>query len=293
MNLQEVLRSWSRAFVAQFSPRILFLSLLPLVLSLLLWGGLMWWRMQSILDFVQSYYVNHESANSAGQMLSSLGLLALKTVIVPLVTMWALLPAMIMSSLLFIGLIVMPVISRYVGQRDFPQLEKRQGGSLLGSIGFSLLSFFIFTFLWVVTLPLIFFPPIYFFVQPLLWGWLTYRIMAYDALAAYADAEERQTIFSQHRGSLLLIGVVAGWFGTLPTALWLGGAMSLAYVAFFPFFVSVAIWLYLLIFIYSGCWFQYYCLQALQKLRTSREASAKTLTPDLGEKRSNEVLENQ
>lgn len=279
MNLSAVLRSWSRAFVAQFSPKVLLLSLVPLLLSLMLWGGLMWWRMQSILDFVQNFYVNHESGSSAAQLLNSLGLLALKTVIVPLVTMWALLPVMIMTSLLFIGVIVMPVVGRIIGKKDFPQLERRQGGSFFSSLGFSVFTFFLFTVLWIVTLPLIFFPPIYVVVQPLLWGWLTYRIMAYDALALHADAEERKELFAQHRGSFLLMGVIAGWVGTLPGALWLGGAMSLAYVAFFPFFVSIAIWLYLVIFIYTGCWFQYYCLQALHELRLKRvEKNAPTVT---------------
>ncbi len=283
MNLQAVLRSWGRAFTAQFSPKILLLSIVPLILSLLLWGGLMWWRMQSILDFFQSYYTNHEAGSSAAQLLNSLGLLTLKTVIVPLVTMWALLPAMIMSCILFIGLIVMPAVARIVSKKDFPNLERRQGGSFLGSLGFSLFTFFLFTVLWVITLPLMFFPPIYVFVQPLLWGWLTYRIMAYDALALHADAEERQTLFTQHRASFLLMGLIAGWFGTLPGALWLGGAMSVAYVAFFPFFVSVAIWLYLVIFIYTGCWFQYYCLQALQDLRSKTQVVVEAETPKLSE----------
>ncbi|WMW81772.1 EI24 domain-containing protein [Undibacterium cyanobacteriorum] len=276
MNLSAVLRSWSRAFVAQFSPKVLLLSLVPLVLSLMLWGGLMWWRMQSILDFVQNFYVNHESGSSAAQLLNSLGLLALKTVIVPLVTMWALLPVMIMTSLLFIGVIVMPAVGRIIGKKDFPQLERRQGGSFFSSLGFSLFTFFLFTVLWIVTLPLIFFPPIYVVVQPLLWGWLTYRIMAYDALALHADPEERKALFAQHRGSFLVMGLIAGWVGTLPGAFWLGGAMSVAYVAFFPFFVSIAIWLYLVIFIYTGCWFQYYCLDALQELRAKTSNAVAT-----------------
>ena len=32
------------------------------------------------------------------------------------------------------------------------------------------------------------------FVQPFVVGWLTYRIMVYDALALHADVEERQTL---------------------------------------------------------------------------------------------------
>ena len=41
-------------------------------------------------------------------------------------------------------------------------------------------------------------------------------------------------------------------------------------VVFFPFLAAFAIWLYVLIFIFTGLWFQYYCLEALSRLRGVR-----------------------
>jgi hypothetical protein len=35
---------------------------------------------------------------------------------------------------------------------------------------------------------------------------------------------------------------------------------------------AVAIWLYLLIFMFSGLWFQHYCLDSLARLRSMPEA---------------------
>jgi hypothetical protein len=64
--------------------------------------------------------------------------------VVPLVAMWLLLPLMVFTALLCIGLFAMPAISKHVGSRHYPQLEQRHGGSLLGSIGYSLSSFVIF-----------------------------------------------------------------------------------------------------------------------------------------------------
>ncbi|MBC3874829.1 EI24 domain-containing protein [Undibacterium flavidum] len=272
MNFTAVLRSWARALSTQFRFKILLLSVIPLLISLAVWGGLMAWRLQAVFDFIQSYFSNHDGFTNASAILNSLGLLALKTVIVPLLAMWLLLPLVIITSLLFIGVLVMPTIAKHVGQRDFPQLELRRGSSFLASLGFSLGSFFLFVFAWVVTLPLFFVPPIYVLVQPLLWGWLTYRVMSYDALAPFADKQERQLLVARHRGSLLLIGLIAGWFSGLPSMLWMGGAMSMAYVAFFPIFVSLAIWAYLLIFIFTGLWYQHFCLDALQVLRQERHA---------------------
>lgn len=272
MNFTAVLRSWARALSTQFRFKILLLSVIPLLISLAVWGGLMAWRLQAVFDFIQSYFSNHDGFANASAILNSLGLLALKTVIVPLLAMWLLLPLVIITSLLFIGVLVMPTVAKHVGQRDFPQLELRRRSSFFASLGFSLGSFFIFVFAWIVTLPLFFVPPVYVLVQPLLWGWLTYRVMSYDALAPFADKQERQLLVAKHRGSLLLIGIIAGWFSGLPSMLWMGGAMSMAYVAFFPIFVSLAIWAYLLIFIFTGLWYQHFCLDALQALRQEQNA---------------------
>ncbi len=51
----------------------------------------------------------------------------------------------------------------------------------------------------VVTLPLWLIPPFFALISPLLWGWLTYRVMTYDALAVYASAEERRLIVRDSR----------------------------------------------------------------------------------------------
>jgi hypothetical protein len=44
-------------------------------------------------------------------------------------------------------------------------------------------------------------------------------------------------------------------------------------VILFPALAAVAIWLYLLIFMFSGLWFQHYCLDSLAFLRSTPIAS--------------------
>jgi hypothetical protein len=276
MNLQAMIGSWGKAVVAQFHFRILLLSLLPFFLSLILWGLAMWWGLQDLIDFIHGFFAAHDGFKTAGDLLASTGMLAFKTVIVPLIAMWLLLPLMVLSSLLITGLMAMPVISRHVSSRAYPQLEQRKGGSLFGSLWHSLSSFVIFLLLWLLSLPLVLIPPVHFVVQPLLWGWLTYRVMAYDALADHADAEERKILTRSHRLPFLIMGTICGVIGAAPMVLWIGGVMS---VVFFPFFAGLAIWLYVLVFIFSGLWFQYYCMAALQQLRNAAAATAITAAP--------------
>ncbi|HJV85423.1 MAG TPA: EI24 domain-containing protein [Noviherbaspirillum sp.] len=262
--MRPVLIAFGRAVLSQLHFRMLLLTVLPFVLSLVIWGILLWLGLQPMIDWLHAYFSESGGFAVAGNVLGWLGLGALKTVLVPLLAMWVLLPLMILTALVFVGVMAMPIIIRHVGGRHYPELEPRKGGSLLGSLWIAASSFIVFAVLWLVTLPLSMFPPLTFVVQPALWGWLTYRVMAYDALAEHASAEECKTILRIHRWPLFVIGAITGAMGAAPTLLWLGGALS---VIFFPLLAAGAIWLYVLVFVFTGLWFEYYCLEALAKYR--------------------------
>lgn len=274
--MRQVLISFGRALLSQLHFRMLLLTVLPFVVSVVLWGVLLWLGLQPMIDWLHAYFADHGGFAVAGDVLGWFGLGAIKTVLVPLIAMWVLLPLMILTALMFVGTMAMPVIVRHVGNRHYPQLEKRRGGSLPGSLWIATYSFLVFAVLWLVTLPLSLFPPLTFVVQPALWGWLTYRVMVYDALAEHASAQEIRDIMRMHRWPLLVIGAIAGAMGAAPTLLWLGGALS---VIFFPLLAAGAIWLYVLVFVFCGLWFQYYCLEALAVRRLAAEAIVPTTVP--------------
>jgi hypothetical protein len=262
--MRAVLIAFGRAVLSQLHFRMLMLTVMPFLLSLVIWGIALWLGLQPMIDWLQSYFAENDGFRIAGGVLTWFGMGTLKTVLVPLIAMWVLLPLMILTALIFVGTMAMPAIAKHVGSRDYPELDKRSGGSLLGSLWMSTVSFVIFIVLWIVTLPLNAIPPLTFIVQPALWGWLMYRVMAYDALASHASDQERREIMRLHRWPLLLIGGITGAMGAAPTLLWLGGALS---VIFFPLLAAVSIWLYVLVFIFTGLWFQHYCLEALARYR--------------------------
>jgi hypothetical protein len=276
--MRPILIAFGRAVLSQLHFRMLMLTLVPFVLSVLIWGVVLSFALQPMIDWVQQYFVANDGFRIAGDVLSTLGMGAVKMVVVPLIAMWVLLPLMILTALIFVGTLAMPAIARHVGRRQYADLAQCKGGSFSGSLWMSASSFSVFLVLWIVTLPLSLIPPLTFVIQPALWGWLTYRVMAYDALADYADAQELREIPRIHRRPLLLIGVITGAMGAAPTLLWLGGALS---VIFFPVLAAGAIWLYVLVFIFSGLWFQHYCLEALASYRAARMAAVPVEEPQL------------
>jgi hypothetical protein len=107
-------------------------------------------------------------------------------------------------------------------------------------------------------------PPLAMLLPALIWGWLTYRIMAFDVLAEFASASERQTLLSRHRMSLLGMGVITGMMGAAPSLVWASGAL---FVAAFVILVPLAIWIYTLVFAFASLWFAHYALSALHDMR--------------------------
>jgi hypothetical protein len=196
----------------------------------------------------------------------------LKFAIVPLIAALMMLPLMIVTSLLFMAVAAMPAIVKFVGERDFPDLEKKSGGTFIGGLIINISSFLLFIPLWLVTMPLYVIPPLGLAVQVTLWGWLTARVMSYDALADHASADEFATIVRRHRRHLTLIGMCSGAAGALPGIVWVGGAAVT--IVLFPVLALIAVWIYLLIFIFTALWFQYFCMQALADLRAAEPAVA-------------------
>jgi hypothetical protein len=272
--MRGVLNAYGRAVLSQLHGRMLILSAVPFLLSILVWGVVLYFTLQPLLDWLTAHFLDFELYEYSSAWLETIGLAVLKTVVVPLFAMLLLLPLMILTALIFIGVAAMPAIVRHVGDRHFPHLEKKQGGSLLKGIGKALSLFVVFIVIWLCLLPLYAIPPLAIVASALLWGWLTSRVMSYDALSAHASAQEIEIIQREKKWPLLAIGVASGAAGSLPAIVWIGGA-AIA-VVLFPFLLAAAVWLYVLIFIFTGLWFQYYCLEALSQLR-ARGGSTKDL----------------
>lgn len=276
-TVRPVLTAYTRALRSQFSGKMLLLSAIPFVLSLVLWGGLLYVGLQPLWDGIGNLFANTDAFKTSGGMLSTFGMGALKAIVVPLIAILLLLPLMILTSLVFMGVAAMPAIVKHVSERQFPTLEEKRGGSFIGSLKINAGSFLLFIPLWLATLPLYIVAPLAVAVQVVLWGWLTARVMSYDALADHASADEYATIMRTQRRHLTLIGMCSGAAGALPGIVWIGGAVFS--IVLFPFLALVSVWIYLLIFIFTGLWFQYFCMQALHDLRAAK-AAAPAAAPD-------------
>jgi hypothetical protein len=265
--MNALLDAFWRSVAYCLHPKVIGLSLLPLLLVIGLIAGLGYLYMDPALAAVQALLESSDLLNQLWGWLESIGAGKLKTVLVPLIVIALATPVIVVASLLVVATLMMPLIVRLVTQRRFSALERTGGASYLMSVLFAGGTSLVALVLLVLSLPLWFVPPLVLVLPPLIWGWLTYRVFSFDALADHATTEERHTLMQRHRWWLLGMGVFTGYLGAAPSLVWSVGFVA---VALAPVLVPLSIWLYTLIFAFSSLWFTHFCLAALQQLRFER-----------------------
>jgi Etoposide-induced protein 2.4 (EI24) len=266
--MSALLDAFWRAAAYCLHPRVIGLSLLPLVIAAALSVGLGYLYWEAAVAGVRATLEAWSWVAMLLAWLDTVGAAGLGAALAPLVILAVAVPVIVVLSLLLVALLMTPAIVNLVTTRRFAALERRHGATMwqgaLWSLGCALWALLLL----VISIPLWFVPPLVLIVPPLIWGWLTYRVMSFDVLADHASAEERRQIMREHRWPLLGIGIIAGYLGAAPSMLWAVSAMLLVFA---PLLIVITIWLYTLVFAFSALWFAHYALAALQRLRRDRQ----------------------
>jgi hypothetical protein len=262
--MKQILDAFWRAGAYCLHPRVIALSLLPLLIMAALSLGLNYFFWESAVASVNAWLLSSDWLTRGIGWLEGMGLGGLKAAIAPLILIIAVTPILVVVSLLFVAFMMTPAMVRLVALRRFEGLERKKGAGIISSVLWSLAVTAVALLALLMSIPLWFIPPLVLIIPPLIWGWLTYRVMAFDTLADHASRAERKEIMRRHRGELLGIGVISGYLGAAPALLWASGVFFLILA---PFLIVVAIWIYTLVFAFSSLWFAHYCLAALEQLR--------------------------
>jgi hypothetical protein len=268
--MNDLLRSFGRALSSVFHPRMLWLTFMPFAAAAIVWGVAFWFSWQALIGTTRSWLENWPLTTTLYGLFDWLGFSSLHAAVAPFIVIAVAIPLIVVTVLLLIAMLSMPAVIRHLSARQFAGLEMRRGGTWYGSVVHSIWTTLVCLVVLVITLPLWLIPPFFALIPPLLWGWLTYRVMTYDALSLHASIEERRALVRRHRLPLLLIGVASGLLGSLPTLIW---ASSVWLIVLFPVMTAVTIWIYAFILVFTALWFGYYCLRALQRMRAEEHGS--------------------
>ena len=269
--MRAVLDALGRAAAYCLHWRVIALSLAPLVLAGggAALAGWVWW--ERALDAVRATLENWALVEAMLRWVEAFVGVDARTLIAPLIVVVLALPCIVLLALLIVALVTTPAIVRLVARRRFPTLVARRGASWWQAAWRSLASSVVALLALVLSLPLWLIPPLVLVLPPLIWGWLTYRVMAFDVLAEHASADERRSLLRAHRLPLLAIGVACGALGAAPGAL--AALAGFALLPLAPVLVPAIVWLYTLVFSFSALWFAHYALAALAAARAGENGA--------------------
>lgn len=223
-----ILDALARALRDLFSLRVLWVVVWPMLLALLLWLalGISFWGtfsgwIEQGLDAIgiQTWLAELEPAWIANALQALLHLM----LFVPLV---------MLTALVITALFGMPALIRVVAERDYPELERENGGGLVGSLWNAVIAIVVFVALWLVTLPL-WLIGVGMIVPFVAAAYLNQRLFRYDAIAEHASAGEMAVLFRQERSSWWGLGLLTGLLQFVPLLNLLGPVFAaLAFIHF-------------------------------------------------------------
>lgn len=211
--MNPVARSLLYAFGNMFHPRMLWLMIWPMLIALAIWGALLWIMGAQVVlllsgwmqDWIQSgtFFIRWDLRDAIAVAAKILIFL----MFIPLV--W-------LTALLILSTFGMPAMVEHIASRRFPQLARRQGGSIAGSIWNGVVALAGLIGLGMVSIPLWLVPPLWPLIPVVIMGWLNQRVLRYDALAEHASGDEMQRIFASRRGTLFTMGATLALLAYVP-----------------------------------------------------------------------------
>lgn len=179
----------------------------------ILWGGLAWW-------FWDAWSIALErllEAASNDTWLAHFDLTHFAGVAVTVLIVLLLAPAILATALLIAAVFAMPVLVESVARDAYPSLERRRGGTLVGSVWNAAVALLSFAVLWLAALPAwLFVGPLAAGIPWLLSAQLNQRLFRYDAIGEHASPDEIHRLVEQHWPSLFALGLCTGLLYFVP-----------------------------------------------------------------------------
>jgi hypothetical protein len=125
-------------------------------------------------------------------------------------------PAVLITAVLIISIVSMPAMVAHVGERDYPGLARRKGGTVVGSVWNAVVALVVFALLFALSLPLWLIPLLWPLLPVALFGYFNQRVFRYDALAEHGTVAEIAETIRRSRGELFMLGVALALIGHIP-----------------------------------------------------------------------------
>jgi CysZ protein len=213
-----------------FHPRMLWLMVWPMLVSLALWGSValvFWTRLALWL----AAHLKQWLEPALGFVRLDFGDAAVIAANVILFLLFV--PLVYLTALFILGVFGMQKMVDHVAERSYPHLERRRGGGTAGSVWNGLVTLAGMLGLFIASLPLWLLPPLWPLIPLVVLSWGNQRLLRYDALAEHADHAEMARLFRERRGALYMLGFLLALLAYVPLVGFIGPVVfGLAFIRY-------------------------------------------------------------
>lgn len=210
--MKAVVSALTLALRSLLQPRMLALLLWPMLVSTVLWlcaalyfwGSWVAWLTGTLQSATLSKWVGSSASDNAAHYLAVLILVVLLFFLAYLTT------------LLITAIFAMPKMVDHVARNHYPDLERKRGGNLAGSLSNTALAVALYSIGWVMILPSWLLAPLALVLTLILTAYLNQRLFRYDALSEHASKEEIGIVIARSSRKLYLLGALAGLLQFVP-----------------------------------------------------------------------------
>ncbi len=191
--------------------KIAWLMIWPIMVAVIFWSGVGYFYWDSLSALI----LQGTSEYGIGEWLNNLESGWVASSIQGLLQFIIFTPLVIMTILIITSIFIMPALIKMVANRNYPNLKREFGGTVVGSIVNALLASGIYLIMWGITLPLwavgagIIVP----FVAA---AFMNQQLFRYDALSEHANKQEIKVICTENRNSLWMLGLLTGLIQFVP-----------------------------------------------------------------------------
>ena len=228
--MNPVARSLLFAFASLLHPRMLWLMIWPMLIAIAIWGTVLLFTGAQVVAMMSSWM---QQWIQSGTLFIRWDFSDAITIAAKVLVFLTFIPLVWLSALLILSVFGMQAMVEHIAARRFPQLARRRGGSLAGSLLNSALTLAGLAVLGLVSIPFWLLPPLWPMIPVVIMGWVNQRVLRYDALAEHATADEMRAIFSSRRGALYILGAVLALLAYVPLVGFLAPVLfGLAFIHF-------------------------------------------------------------
>ncbi|HEU4350767.1 MAG TPA: EI24 domain-containing protein [Burkholderiales bacterium] len=208
-----VLAALGYGLVNAFHPRMLWLMVWPMLVSLAVWVTVAWLLWARLAVWIAEV-LKQWAQPIAGWAPFDLGTAA--TFIANFMLLVLFFPLIYLTALFILGIFGMDKMVEHVAAQMSRPVERRRGAGVAGSVWNGILSLAGMVLLFLASLPLWLVPPLGPIAVLAILSWGNQRLLRYDAVSQHADKAEMRRLFRERRGALYSLGLLLALAGYIP-----------------------------------------------------------------------------